>query len=124
MDIESTTNITYNKATTAGGGMYFENEWLYIKDTLIVSHNAVTTATGKGGGMYIAQGADLETNGYSVDSLCWITNNQAAYGGGVYITGGLFESDNDYQFVIRDNTASANGGGMYVDAQWRRSICE
>ena len=98
-----------------GGLVYVANGGLTIGDGATLQ-NAVTT--GKGGAVYAAAGASVTVTGGA------ITDNIAANGGGIYADGTAKTADtrntiNVTNGTISNNTATCNGGGLYVrDGRW------
>ncbi|MBQ6346429.1 MAG: hypothetical protein IJI71_02590 [Clostridia bacterium] len=98
-----------------GGLVYVANGGLTIGDGATLQ-NAVTT--GNGGAVYAAAGASVTVTGGA------ITDNIAANGGGIYADGTAKTADtrntiNVTNGTISNNTATCNGGGLYVrDGRW------
>ncbi|MBQ5470799.1 MAG: InlB B-repeat-containing protein [Treponema sp.] len=101
--LENYPQIFQNKATSDGGGIY--NEGILNANSHNISEN--TSISGSGGGIYNCGSLDLN-NGY-------MYSNQAKNGGAIMIsasaTSTLLNSSD-----ISSNTASANGGGIYVES--------
>ncbi|MEE4302651.1 MAG: hypothetical protein V2J19_00750 [Wenzhouxiangella sp.] len=115
-----------NNSAENGGGIALMNcgETLYAGGGPIVfgaPAGAIfgNTASAKGGGLYISGASKLSTRGSEYapgygdpDNAGHIVMNEAALGGGIYIDG----AEADLQdLVIRDNTATNSGGGIYAD---------
>ena len=124
--------LTYNSAgpTNQGGAIYCWYSSAEIIDTFIASNTArdgagitwnrqpmkvvrtefaYNRATQNGGAVYCGYLTDLEIN------ECTITFNEASYGGGLYCQGNspyptVELNDN----VISNNTATLDGGGIYL----------
>ena len=98
--------ISGNTATN-GGGMYIRgiNDFTFDANGCTFTDN---DAAEYGGGVYItAWGTVTMTD-------CTISGNTAKYGGGVYVTG----SDCTFTLegsTVLGNTATSNGGGVYID---------
>jgi uncharacterized repeat protein (TIGR02543 family) len=96
-------SIYNNTATTSGGGVYNSRSIFSLVGGVIANNTANTN----GGGVIVSG-----TGGDFVMSEGSISNNTAAYGGGVY--------NNDCTFslsgsgMILSNIANNNGGGVYV----------
>jgi hypothetical protein len=91
-----------------GGGIYMAGK-LTMHDGSEISGNTAGSAgggNGYGGGVYKSGAVEFVMN-----SGAKIVNNKAKYGGGVYkIETGLFRISGEISY----NTASADGGGIYV----------
>ena len=94
-----------------GGGVYLAGKAQLIGGSIIYN---TTTEDGSGGGLYIAGVPGVELSGTEV------SYNHAANGGGVYVnkpqSGG---TDDDFTLfltkgAVANNTASGNGGGVYL----------
>jgi len=131
--------ITYNTATTSGGGIYFAgtNESggtanLIMNSTSHISDNTAngTATTNGGGGVYLSY-ANLSMSGNALigdtterTSASTARSNMAKNGGGVYLaSGGKLRlgyasagatSGTSLTYGIRHNYASACGGGVYA----------
>lgn len=90
--------VQHNSATD-GAGLYLNDGTVGEGINGFISQN---TATGNGGGVYIADGV------YNMRSM--LQNNKAANGAGIYVTGGSARQ----KYIIDTNTATGNGGGVYV----------
>ena len=89
-----------------GAGVYVVNGHFILKNGTI-SGNSLAAGTTGGGGVE-TEGADAVFDMYG-GTIC---NNEAGYGGGVYIRGGTFSF---YDGVISNNKAvSTDGGGVHV----------
>ena len=89
-----------------GGGVYAVNGHFILKSGTI-SGNSLKASVSGGGGVEI-EGADALFDMYG-GTIC---NNEAGYGGGVYVRGGTF---NFYDGVISNNKAvSTDGGGVHI----------
>ncbi len=99
-------NVWYNSATD-GGGVYLESGNFTMKGetgvTASIQHN---TATEDGGGVYLKDG-QFTMN----EETASISHNSAKNGGGIY----LYTNPDLFQGTIAENTATENGGGMYIE---------
>ena len=94
-------------AAVSGGGVYMTGTTTsYLMKGGIVRSNTATGTGGKGGGLYVANGAADMTGGE-------IRENTAVSGGGVYITGTSSSYTLNGGSVI-GNTVTADGGGIYA----------
>lgn len=93
--------LTDNEARS-GGGLYLLTNTSYLSELLLERN----TASQSGGGAFVTTLHHTEVSGGLVAA-----DNTAAYGGGVALTGGQVEI---YGPTFTDNTASANGGGLYL----------
>jgi len=102
-------NIWYNEAAD-GGGVYLAAGDVKILGDGSISHNtakAADDATGSGGGVYLAAAAgDFLLEGEQAT----ISHNTARRGGGAY----LHKDPGLNQGRIEYNTATLNGGGLYI----------
>ncbi len=100
-------SITGNKAKN-GGGVYLANGSFIlaedINDTGSISSNS---ASGDGGGVYIAGDGDFTMNGGTVKENETTSGN----GGGIFLNGGSFFMVNGY---IADNSSKSDGGGICI----------
>lgn len=92
--------VVRDNSAVNGGGVYVQV--LEIVDSRVESNSA----SGDGGGVYISNRALIETSR--------IRANNAAMGGGIYLQEqSLFESE-FRRLLISDNTASEQGGGIWL----------
>lgn len=125
-----------NEATNGnGGGIYIVNELTaggsdYDNSTTVAMTGGLVecnTATGDGGGIYMARPSANDTYGKITFNMSGsgtsygFVGNKAANGGGIYVSSGDVTSD-DHRYTvalgggtISENTATANGGGVYVN---------
>lgn len=106
--------ISDNSSADSGGGISAMTSYSYIYGGTIKNNSSAT----EGGGIWAGNG-----NLYIYGGT--ISNNSAAYGGGVYFysynTSYEFNiqapttGDNSATVSITDNSASADGGGIYLD---------
>lgn len=117
--LENTT-ITAGQVDTVstnsgGGGIYVGNNANVTIGSSVAIINNVTVANG--GGIYVADGGKLVIDGENIS----ISGNSAKNGGGLYVatqTGSSFtrlSGDTDNGLVFSNNTATDNGGAMYVE---------
>ncbi len=99
-DSVSSCCVYYNYAQD-GGGIYNEGTLDFYSGS--VKYNATA---GSGGGICIIKTGILKMSG----TKAFIENNKANNGGGVSNKGATFNMDNG---VIKDNEATASGGGVY-----------
>jgi uncharacterized repeat protein (TIGR02543 family) len=98
----SNSTIINNTATYSGGGITNNGG-----DNSVMSNcNIVNNTAQTGGGIYNDQGNFMILNGDGS-----IFGNCAVNGGGIYIAGGIVKL---YDGTIADNTASNDGGGIWV----------
>ncbi len=115
-------------ANGSGGGIYALLSSIGGSATITDTNISYNTATSKGGGVYVSGGSlTLENSSESGDNaeMYYIRNNSAQYGGGLYVKDCTFTvgnsslaSDDDLTGVggynIIYNIASSNGGGIYL----------
>lgn len=92
-------------SASGGAGIAIESSSSTTVRACIVSGN-VAAGVGEGGGLRVEGSDDVEI----ADSV--IDGNTAEVGGGVYATGSTLDIENS---EITGNTASGDGGGLYVD---------
>lgn len=115
--------ITYNiegasiKSNTAlyGGGTYFRDKIPAEKNvtfTVNLNYGDVmgNKASKDGGGMYL-DGLDIGNSG-SEGMICYVKENTAVNGGGIYIKNGVLALD---KVDISSNTSTNNGGGVCLE---------
>lgn len=100
----SGSQIIGNTAYAQGGGVY-ANKKLIVADSTIKSNKVLRTdGNGKGGGIRLADGPELEITNSA------IADNEADNGGGVHVDGNVsFHSG-----TVRGNAATKFGGGIYA----------
>ncbi len=98
-------NIWYNKATN-GGGVYLESGDFSMQgeatESAFIRHNI---AAENGGGVYLKAGKFTMD-----DETAFVSGNSAKNGGGIY----LYTNPELRQGTIKENTATENGGGMFI----------
>ncbi len=94
-----------------GGGIYADASRVYLLgSTTSVLRN---TATNNGGGVYLANGSYLYSNGANIGNAVLAGNdNVAVLGGGLYVVSSTVE----FSGRIFNNTATNSGGGLYATA--------
>lgn len=103
--------IISNYSEGDGGGIYIDNSYSFITNT-IISNNSVGGNTAKGGGIYCQSGKLTLTN-------VELRNNISSQGGGLYI----WTSNNVLTNVtIAGNTATSGGSGIYCDNPVSRTV--
>jgi len=131
--IDSST-ISNNYANSTGGGIYANSSTVTISNSTVFRD---TSDNSNGGGIYISGSATLRLHNVQVDSneafyyggglymdvdTLIATNttfnhnsltNSSSRGGGIYITGGGFNTFD--QCRIQYNTAFQHGGGVYIN---------
>jgi len=103
-------NVIANNQAIIGGGIYCKNSsFPLIEGNLI--HSNIATHSSTGGGGIRAVGNEVFVISNNV-----IFSNQAFDGGGIYLTGDSFTTDNTLLInnTITQNTASNEGAGMYL----------
>lgn len=118
--------IEGNKSTTAGGAVYVSN------GNVTLSQSTITSNASANGGAFYVTGGSITTAGGTVSNnvatneggvfyvnngninlgAIQITNNSAVNGGAISLHNGAFEIDP--MCVVTSNTATGNGGGLYV----------
>ncbi|MCR5724213.1 MAG: InlB B-repeat-containing protein [Treponema sp.] len=102
------TEITANSATN-GGGIYLNGSASAYVSTCEIHDN---TALSAGGAVYYARPGDDTSTGSFILENCSMYDNTAGQGGGVYIA-----ENNSLTMtngIIRDNSASLAGNGVYA----------
>ena len=103
-------NLVNNFAGFRGAGIYLRNSSLTLVDSIVSSNTADTSS---GGGVF-ASSSYRTTYEYNINiNTSTIDSNQAASGGGIFITDPFSVSINNSQ--ISNNSASGSGGGMRFD---------
>ena len=95
----SRAHILSNFAGAGGGVMVILHSHLLVR----LSTLSGNTAKQRGGSVYVTQGTSLVLN----DS--WVSDSQAAYGGGVFVDAGVFTSSNG-----TIDHCEASQGGVWV----------
>lgn len=111
---DSDSQITLNEAEN-GGGVFISDGTFVFESGIIGAEDSGNTAQSYGGGVYVDNSGNFEMNGGI------ISYNTALNGAGVYVRGGRitldFTFDNENLLnSINNNTASGNGGGLYVES--------
>ena len=121
--------ISGNKAESSkGGGIYAEagtntitiQSSASISGTVDVKTNSTLTsnaATGDGGGIY-ANGGTVNVSATTTTTEI-LKSNTAANGGGIYANGGTVNFSDG---VISGNSATGNGGGLYIPATGKLTL--
>ena len=112
LNFNSTTNIAYNEvSSTGGGGIYMANGTLNVTAATHINNNKVATTSTGGGGIYMANGTITTTGTDSVlwinDNIA-----TGCSGGGLYYIDGTITNNGNANIVIAGNMAN-NGGGVY-----------
>ncbi len=97
--------IRNNRAFGRGGGIYLNNSDTIIEHCLIVENRAEEN---EGGGVYFGCGQAVILD-------CTISGNHAEFGGGVYVRCHEPDTATLRGCVIRANTASLSGGGVFAE---------
>lgn len=115
----------YNNTAPEGAGIAFdfnEKSTLAAGSSFITNFNGAkvynNTATGNGGGIFSTNTTLAEKNYTVVIKLNYgeITGNSATNGGGICVQNSNIEADDaGNTLTISNNTASANGGGTYLE---------
>jgi hypothetical protein len=105
--ISNTAAISYNTATTDGGGIYLDaaSTWAFAGGK--VQNNTANGTSSNGGGVYVSTGS----SGISFSGMSVTANTANGNGGGVYTAGAVDLSASN----INGNNAGTNGGGLYAD---------
>ncbi len=111
--------IEYNEASENGGGIICTGAIENMVSTTI-SHNKAASG---GGGIYVYGGGIVYANNHNANSTVTntavsISENSARDGGGIWQDG----TTKLWYTTIENNSATANGGGVYSNASgnWRR----
>ncbi len=111
--------VSSNDAKTGdGGGIYYHNGTLSLKQSRLVDNHASGTAVnlsyGRGGALYQAGGKIAISGTTSASTKTTgpgsIADNTAAQGGGIYLFGGSITLDLAH---VANNTATQSGGAIY-----------
>jgi len=89
-----------------GGGIAADNAIIMISDSPVADN----WATVSGGGIYVQSGAVVTVTGGDSD----IENNNAEYGGGIYVTNATLYVQGNAD--VQDNIATNDGGAIYLTA--------
>jgi hypothetical protein len=118
------TLILNNTAGTSGGGIRIEGQTrlFMLTDSSTVSFN--DAVFGYGGGIEILGPARADIGSSGDVFVGAVSENKATYGGGIAVlstgvgdaTARIFSTDSTTPVEISQNTASAQGGGVYVQA--------
>ena len=103
-----TGGTVYDCTSESGGGVYVAGT-LNMSDGTIDGHESLASDTvnaTNGGGIYVYNSGTMTMTGGTVYDCA------SESGGGVYVAGTLNMSDNNASIVA--NTATSNGGGVYV----------
>jgi len=106
--------IAGNQVTGSGGGVRADSSFVYLYDNSSIGDTGtVNESSSLGGGLYLT-GSEL----YMYDNSR-ILNGRAVDGGGIYATGDSLVQVEDTASIGAgaagsDNTASGNGGGVYL----------
>lgn len=95
-----------NGAQQNGGGIYFNGSNLYISNSLLTENNAFGAAVTNGGGAIYVE------NGAVVLDTCFLLTNTGERGGAIYVNSGSLTIDSA---SINENSATVNGGAIFVD---------
>lgn len=97
--------ISSNKGTNTGGGLYLDNSNTLIKPKVIMYRGYISNNYAKvGGGIAVNNGSYQMYNGN-------INSNNAQNGGGVYLINGDIDINGGY---LDSNKVSQKGGGIYL----------
>ena len=112
--------ISYNVSTSGnGGGIYGYNSCeVTINATSTVSISYNKAENGDGGGIFTGTGSELTIgNASGTSSLVTISGNSAQNGGGISVdpSSGDYSSLSVSYAAITNNTATENGGGIYLN---------
>ncbi len=111
--VQSSASITGNKAVD-GAGLYAASGNITIQGNSTLTSNV---ASGNGGGIY-ANGGTVNVSATTATAEI-LKSNTAANGGGIYANGGTVNFSNG---VISSNSASGNGGGIYIPATGKLTL--
>ena len=104
--------ISGNKATENGGGVYVNSGNIY---TFTMTDGTISGNTANyGGGVYVNSGTFNMTDGTIGGATEGAANTAKHGGGGVYVKDGKFVM-NGPTTSVSGNTATENGGGVYVE---------
>jgi len=105
--LQARSDIYQNSSTTDGGGLYIIGGTVTLNGTIVFANTAVRN----GGGVYSADG-NLTMQGTARVGLANFTQT-AVDGGGIYASGSSIQMIGAAIAVI-NNTASNNGGGLFL----------
>jgi uncharacterized repeat protein (TIGR02543 family) len=108
---DNTTSFYYgngSSSTSAFGGGVYVDSGTFTMNNGTISGNITSGSSAFGGGVYVDSGTFTMNNGTISGN---ITSGSYAFGGGVYVSGTFTMSGGE----ISGNTASARGGGVYVN---------
>ncbi len=111
--LKNAAKVDHNKAIN-GGGVFVKNGKITVQTNSTLTSN---TATGNGGGIY-ANGGTVNVSATTTTTEI-LKQNSAVNGGGIYANGGTVNFSNG---VIKDNTASHQGGGIYIPASGKLTM--
>ena len=114
--------ITGNTSDGNGGGIYLDTPRSFIMNAGEVSGNSAGIDKKGGGICCVASAQELESTNSVVLNGGLIIGNEAKYGGGIYLSkrNVLCQTGSDGSTVtISNNTATAWGGGVFVDLRSR-----
>ena len=101
--------VTGNTADEMGGALYVSGSGGFTMYGGIIDGGSAEKNAKLGGGVYLAAGA------FTMDGAnAFIQDNHANNGAGVYLAGG---QPNLYKGSMIGNTATGDGGGIYIDKQ-------
>ncbi len=103
-----TNSDIYSNSAVNGGGIAVSSGTLQLDNSDVVAN----TASGLGGGIYALNGAVTLSNSVFVGETAPCCQSAAA-GGGIYASGGQVSLLGSATSVL-NNTASGNGGGIYL----------
>lgn len=112
-DVRINRGIISGNQALFGGGIYHQDAYLTIDNSVIKNNTSVSTMTGGGGGLYVESSFNL----YITNTT--ISGNQAKFhGGGAYLAIGYVDLSN---VTVTNNTCDSDlnsptalGGGVYV----------
>ena len=108
--------ITSNTASL-GGGIYLRESTMTVSHPIEISQNTADY----GGGFYVYL-SSIEFTSEKVNKQAMITNNDASQsGGGICAIASTIKISRSH-VIIDSNTASANGGGMYLKQNSRVTL--
>ncbi len=105
---DSASDIYQNSSTGDGGGLYVAGGKVYLDNADVLAN----TATTNGGGFYVADGEIHLSNSVFVGETAPCCQS-AASGGGIYASNSRIYLEGSATTVM-NNTASGNGGGLYL----------
>ncbi len=116
--------IITNNTATSGGGIFLRESALFVNEPVKIYHNTAQD----GGGIYAYSSrvefqptvpkVDAYGNPLPPNKQSEITNNIAENGGGIYAVATTIKLTRSY-VNIDSNTATANGGGVYLQQSSR-----